>query len=79
MELMSFGFCLVNRVLSKASTRKKIDRKAFKIEDEGLQLQNQLEQKRAAKECAEWDKKKGTDSVNQSIESVTWKNVPYCS
>jgi phosphatidylserine/phosphatidylglycerophosphate/cardiolipin synthase-like enzyme len=32
----------------------KTDKKAFKIEDEGLQLQNRLEQKRIARECAEW-------------------------
>lgn len=32
----------------------KTDKKAFKIEDEGLQLQNRLEQKRVAKACAEW-------------------------
>lgn len=28
--------------------------KAFKIEDEGIELANRLEQKRAARECAEW-------------------------
>lgn len=32
----------------------KTDRKAFKIEDDSLQLVNRLEQKRVAKECAEW-------------------------
>ena len=37
---------------------KKTDKKAFKIEDEGLQLENRLEQKRVAKECAEWIKEK---------------------
>ncbi|MBW4523521.1 MAG: DEAD/DEAH box helicase family protein [Scytolyngbya sp. HA4215-MV1] len=30
------------------------DKKSFKIEDEGLQLQNRLEQKRVARECADW-------------------------
>src|SRR6478672_11632058 len=30
------------------------DKKSFKIEDEGLQLSNRLEQKRVARECAEW-------------------------
>jgi hypothetical protein len=34
------------------------DKKAFKIEDEGLQLANRLEQKRLARECAEWMTKK---------------------
>ncbi len=42
----------------KSLDPEKIDKKAFQIEDEGLQLQNRLEQKRAAKECAEWMKKK---------------------
>ena len=30
------------------------DKKAFKIEDEGLQLSNRLQQKRLARECADW-------------------------
>jgi len=30
------------------------DKKAFKIEDEGLQLANRLEQKRVALDCAQW-------------------------
>jgi SNF2 family DNA or RNA helicase len=30
------------------------DKKSFKIEDDGLQLANRLEQKRVARECAEW-------------------------
>ena len=45
----------------------KTDKKAFQIEDEGLQLQHRLEQKRVAKECAEWiDKKVQIRSVKQS-------------
>lgn len=36
----------------------KTDKKFFKIEDEGLQLQNRLEQKRVAKECADWMRSK---------------------
>lgn len=32
----------------------KTDKKAFKIEDEGLQLANRLEQKRVARDCADW-------------------------
>lgn len=31
----------------------KTDKKSFKIEDEGLALQNRLKQKQVAKECAE--------------------------
>lgn len=36
----------------------KTDKKAFDIEDSKLQLKNRLEQKRVAKECAEWIKEK---------------------
>ena len=36
----------------------KTDKKSFKIEDEGLQLANRLEQKRVARDCAEWMRKK---------------------
>lgn len=45
----------------------KTDKKAFQIEDDGLQLQHRLEQKRVAKECAEWiEKKVQIRSVKQS-------------
>ncbi len=37
---------------------KKTDKKAFKLEDEGLQLPDRLTQNRVAKECAEWITKK---------------------
>ena len=36
----------------------KTDKKTFKIEDEGLQLANRLEQKRVARDCAEWIRQK---------------------
>ena len=32
----------------------KTDKKSFQIEDDGLHLQNRLEQKRVARECADW-------------------------
>lgn len=38
----------------KALDPKKTDKKAFKVEDEGLTLANRLTQKRVAKECAVW-------------------------
>ena len=38
----------------KALDPEKTDKKTFKIEDDGLQLVNRLEQKRVARECAEW-------------------------
>ena len=33
---------------------KKTDKKAFKIEDEGLELANRLQQKEVARRCADW-------------------------
>ncbi|QDL36250.1 helicase-related protein [Rhodoferax sediminis] len=36
----------------------KTDKKAFKIEDEGLELANRLQQKEVARRCAEWIKNK---------------------
>ncbi len=45
----------------------KTDKKAFKIEDEGLTLQNRLKQKQIAKECAAWIREKvAIRSVRQS-------------
>ena len=41
----------------------KTDKKAFKIEDDGLQLVNRLEQKRIAKECAGMDQSKRCKSA----------------
>lgn len=46
----------------------KTDKKSFKIEDDGLQLQNRLQQKRVARECAAWI----TDKVQ--IRSVVRPN-----
>ena len=47
----------------------KTDKKSFKIEDEGLELVNRLEQKRVAKECAEWIRQK------VAIKSVKRSNL----
>src|SRR6476646_282419 len=38
----------------RALDPERTDKKSFKIEDEGLQLANRLEQKRVARECAAW-------------------------
>lgn len=38
----------------KSLDPEKTDKKAFRIEDERLQLANRLEQKRVARECAQW-------------------------
>lgn len=48
---------------------KRTDKKAFKIEDEGLNLAKRLTQKRVARECAEWI----ADKVN--IRSVRQANL----
>jgi superfamily II DNA or RNA helicase len=42
----------------RALDPERVDKKAFKIEDEGLSLQNRLQQKRVAKECASWIRSK---------------------
>ena len=42
----------------RALDPEKTDKKSFKIEDEGLTLQNRLQQKRIARECAEWIREK---------------------
>lgn len=45
----------------------KTEKKAFLIDDDGLQLANQLQQKRVAKECAEWiESKVDIKTVRQS-------------
>jgi len=38
----------------KALDPRRTDKKAFKIEDEGLSIRNRLQQRRAAKDCADW-------------------------
>ena len=47
----------------------KTDKKSFKIEDDGLKLVNRLEQRRAARECAEWIRQK------VAIKSVRRSNL----
>ena len=47
----------------------KTDKKAFKIEDEGLTLANRLEQKRVARDCAAWI------SAKAQIRSVRQTNL----
>ncbi|MBN1370427.1 MAG: hypothetical protein JW987_00590 [Anaerolineaceae bacterium] len=45
----------------------KTDKKAYKIEDDGLKLTNRLEQRRVARECAEWiEQKVDIRSVRQA-------------
>jgi len=51
----------------KALDPDKTDKKAYKIEDDGLHLKNRLEQRRVARECAEWiDQKVEIRSVRQA-------------
>lgn len=53
----------------KSLDPEKTDKKAFKIEDEGLELANRLEQKRIARDCAAWI------SNNVEIRSVQQSNL----
>ncbi|MBI4669694.1 MAG: hypothetical protein HY747_11040 [Elusimicrobia bacterium] len=51
----------------KALDPERTDKKSFKVEDEGLELANRLQQKRFAKECADWIRAKvDIRSVKQS-------------
>lgn len=49
----------------------KTDKKAYKIEDNGLKLRNRLEQRRVARECAEWIARK------VEIKSVKQANLMH--
>ncbi|MEG4580232.1 helicase-related protein [Microcoleus sp. MON1_C5] len=67
LSIKSLKFLFGEPRFIKSLDPSKTDKKAFQIEDEGLQLQNRLEQKRVAKECAEWiEKKVQIRSVKQS-------------
>lgn len=67
LSIKSLKFIFGEPRFIKSLDPSKSDKKAFQIEDEGLQLQNRLEQKRVAKECAEWiEKKVQIRSVKQS-------------
>jgi phosphatidylserine/phosphatidylglycerophosphate/cardiolipin synthase-like enzyme len=45
----------------------KTDKKAYEIEDNGLKLSNRLEQRRVARECADWiDRKVDIKSIKQA-------------
>jgi len=67
LSIKSLKFLFGEPRFIKSLDPSKTDKKAFQIEDEGLQLQNRLQQKRVAKECAEWiEKKVQIRSVKQS-------------
>mgnify|MGYP005812548941 FL=1 len=51
----------------KSLDPEKTDKKAYKIEDDGLHLSNRLEQRRVARECADWiDRKVDIKSIKQA-------------
>jgi SNF2 family DNA or RNA helicase len=51
----------------KSLDPEKTDKKAYKIEDDGLHLSNRLSQRRVAKECAEWiENKVEIQSIRQA-------------
>ena len=58
MEIEELQFLFGEPRFVRSLDPDKTDKKSFKIEDEGLQLQNRLEQKRVAKECAKWMRSK---------------------
>lgn len=51
------------------------DKKAFKVEDEGLQLANRLQQKRLARECADWIAEK---AEIRSVRQTSLKRSVFC-
>jgi hypothetical protein len=53
-DIASLRFLFGEPRFLKALDPERTDKKTFKIEDDGLQLVNRLEQKRVARECAEW-------------------------
>lgn len=66
-SLESLRFLFGELRFLKSLDPEKTDKKAFKIEDEDLRLANRLEQKRVAKECADWiSRKVQIRSVKQS-------------
>ena len=58
VDIENLNFLFGEPRFIKSIDPNKTDKKAFNIEDDGLLLQNRLEQKCVAKECAEWIKSK---------------------
>ena len=55
----------------------KTDKKAFKIEDEGLELANRLQQKEVARRCADWIKKQSRNSLGQNAGLFARQALPH--
>ena len=55
----------------------KTEKKSFIIDSNGLRLENQLQLKRVARECAEWIEEKVEVPVNSGIEHAARQNVPH--
>ena len=68
-EIDSLRFLFGEPRFVKALDPERTERKAFRIEDDGLRLINRLEQKRIARECSQW--------INErtQIRSVTQSNL----
>ena len=54
LSLKNLNFLFGEPRFIKSLDPNKTEKKTFKIEDDGLQLQNRLLQRRVAKECADW-------------------------
>jgi hypothetical protein len=61
----------------KSLDPQKSDSKAFEIIDEGLQLTNQLEQKRIARQCADWIREKVEIRSVRRANLLHGKMVPH--
>ena len=68
-EIDSLRFLFGEPCFVKALDPERTERKAFRIEDDGLRLINRLEQKRIARECSQWINEK------TQIRSVTQSNL----
>ena len=55
----------------------KSEKKSFIIDVDGLRLENQLQLKRVARECAEWIKDKVEVRVDAGIKYAARQNVPH--
>ncbi|MBE7474348.1 MAG: DEAD/DEAH box helicase family protein [Anaerolineales bacterium] len=58
LEIDSLNFLFGEPRFVRSLDPEKTDKKAFKIEDDGLKLANRHQQKRIAKECADWIRQK---------------------
>ena len=71
-NIQAMSFLFGEPLFLKSIDPSKTDKKAFNIEDDSLKLQNRLEQKRVAKDCAAWLAEKA--EIRYRISHQTAKN-----